>query len=118
MDNLVGMIIMAVCCFGCAVLFFGIGIWAHKSGKPVHFWAGTKVDPAKVTDIPAYNRECAVMWKLYSIPYWCCGILTCLNGIDPIFMIASTVVLFLACIPGVFLLAGQYAKIEKQYILK
>lgn len=118
MDNFAGMIIMAVCCFGCAALFFGIGIWADKSSKPVHFWAGSKVNPETVSDIPGYNHACGVMWKVYSVPYWCCGILACLDGIDPVFMIASTVVLFLACIPGVFLLAGQYVKIEKRYIIK
>ena len=115
MDNLAGMIIMAVCCFGCALLFFGIGIWAEKSTKPVHFWSGTRIDPQKVSDISAYNHACAVMWKLYSVPYWFCGVLACLDGIHPICMILSTVLLFAACIPGVFWLVWRYSKIEKQY---
>ena len=118
MDNLTGMIVMAVCCFGCAVLFFGIGVWAEKSKKPVHFWAGSRIDPEKVSDIPGYNHACTVMWKVYSIPYWCCGVLACLGGIDRMFMVASTVLLFLACIPGVILLARQYTRIEKKYIVK
>ena len=118
MDNLAGLIIMSVCCFGCGLLFFGIGVWADKSNKPIHFWAGTKIDPEKVSDISGYNHACALMWKAYSIPYWGCGILSCMDGINRIFSIASAVLLFLACIPGVFGLVWQYTKIEKRYITK
>lgn len=118
MDNLAGMIIMALCCFGCAILFFGIGVWADKSEKPFHFWAGTKIAPEKVMNISAYNRACAVMWKFYSVPYWSCGVLACLSGIDRIYMTVSAVLLFLAGIPGSFVLVWQYTKIEKKYIVK
>ena len=118
MDNFAGMIIMVVCCFGCAMLFFGIGRWADQSKKPVHFWSGTTVNPEKVSDIPAYNHACALMWKQYSIPYWFCGIFSCLGVIDRIFSIIAVILLFVACLPGAFWLVGQYSKIEKMYFIR
>ena len=116
-SQLVGTIIMAVCCFGCGLLFFGIGSWAEKANKPVHFWSGSKVDPQKVSDVQSYNHECAVMWKLYSTPYWLSGILSCLNFMGDKFMIAAAILLFIACFPGLFFLVLRYRRIEKTYIL-
>ena len=116
--QIAGMVIMAFCCFGCALLFFGIGIWADKSEKPVHFWSGTKIDPEKVTDIPGYNHACSVMWKWYSIPYWMSGIFSCLDFMGRGFMVTAAVLLFAACIPGLFFLVRQYRRIEKTYILR
>ena len=107
---------IAICCFGCAVIFYGIGIWADKAKKPVHFWAGTKVDPLKVTDISGYNRANAVMWKVYSIPYWLAGLIGCFGYLGDIFALIATALLVLACFPGIFLLVRRYRKIEKQYM--
>ena len=118
MDNLAGVIIMAICTFGCALLFYGIGIWAENSSKPVHFWSGSKVDPSKVLDIPAYNHACAVMWKRYSVPYWCCGILAYLDLLYPGCMMISVIMLLAACLPGAFWLVSKYTKIEQKYIIK
>ena len=35
MDNeqVIAAIMTAVCCFGCAALFYGLGVWALKSKK-------------------------------------------------------------------------------------
>ena len=116
--NLAGILIMAFCCFGCAILFVGIGIWAWHSGKPINFWSGTKVDPEKVSDTPGYNRANAVMWIIYSIPYWIAGIFSCLEPYDQRMMIISAVVLGIACVPGVFFLIFAYHRIEKKYIIR
>lgn len=48
--------------------FVGIGVWALLRKTPMSFWAGTKVDPATVTDIKKYNRANAIMWFCYCIP--------------------------------------------------
>ena len=115
-SNIPRVIIMALCCFGCAVLFYGIGIWADKSEKPVHFWSGTTVDPTKVTDIPGYNHACAVMWKWYSVPYWLSGIFSCLDPWYDGSMIVATVLLVAACVPGFIFLVLRYHRIVKTYI--
>ena len=114
--SVAGAIIMAICCFGCALTFVGIGIWAERAEKPVHFWAGTNIDPNKVTDIPGYNHANAVMWKVYSIPYWLAGLIGCFGFLGDIFAIVAAVLLFVACFPGIFLLVRRYRKIEEQFM--
>lgn len=116
--SIAGAIIMAICCFGCALTFVGIASWAKKSNKPIHFWAGTRVDPVKVLDIPDYNRANAVMWIRYSVPYWLAGITGSLGFLGDVFVIISAILLFLACFPGIFLLVQQYRKIERRYLCR
>ena len=118
MDNesVIGAVIMAVCCFGCGLTFDGIAMWAKKSSKPINFWSGTQVDPEKVTDIPAYNQANAVMWIVYSIPFWLAGLAGCFGFLGEVFTMISAVLLAVACIPGGFLLVWQYRRIEKKYI--
>ena len=50
-ENLIGAIIMAVVCFGCGALFFGLGAYAEKAEKPMHFWSGSTVDPKRISDL-------------------------------------------------------------------
>jgi len=52
----------------CVLLFAGIGIWALKRKTPMHFWAGTTVNPETITDIKKYNQANAIMWFCYCIP--------------------------------------------------
>ena len=116
--SVAGAVIMAVCCFGCALLFLGIGYWARKSEKPVNFWSGSTVPVDKVTDVKAYNRANAVLWEVYSIPFWIAGVFGVFGFMGDIFSIVAAVVLFLSCVPGGFLLVWQYRRIEKMYIKK
>ena len=62
-----GIIISVATAWGCAGTFLGIGIWSLKRKTPMHFWAGSTIDPKTVTDIPAYNRANARMWMEYSM---------------------------------------------------
>ena len=114
--SVAGAVIMAVCCFGCGLTFDGIALWAKKSSKPVNFWSGTQVDPDKVTDISAYNQANAVMWIVYSIPYWLAGAIGCFGFLGDIFAMVSAILLFFTCFPGAFLLVWQYRKIEVKYL--
>ena len=115
-EQIFGMIVMGICCFGCAVLFLGIGIHMQRSEKPAHFWAGSEVKAEWVTDIFAYNFENGRMWILYALPYFLAGIFACLVRFHEGFMIAALVVLIGAAFPGIWLLICQYRKIEKKYI--
>ncbi len=107
-----GLVIMLLCCWGSGALFYGIGMWADRLKKPMHFWAGTEVDPKTVRDIPGYNHANAVMWKLYSIPYWIAGLCSFFSNA------LAGIVLMLACIPGLAFLFRQYHKIEKEFMQK
>lgn len=107
-----GLIIMVVCCWGSAGLFCGIGLWAEHCKKPIHFWSGTKIDPETVTDIPAYNHANAVMWELYSIPYWLAGVCSFYSEL------CAGILIMLASVPGLAYLFWQYGRIEKEFIKK
>ena len=118
MDNeqVIAAIMTAVCCFGCAALFYGLGVWALKSKKTMGFWAGKQLDPERVSDIPAFNQSSAVMWKVYSVRYWLSGLLACFGVLGDGYIWASVILLFAACFPGIIFLIAAYRKIEKRYI--
>ena len=107
-----GTIIWCVTILGCAALFFGMGVYANKLEKPMWFWSGSKVDPASITDVKAYNRENARMWKWYSVWYWVAGLA----------WIWSTAValwaLVLSCTLGIVILVATFQRIEKKYKVK
>lgn len=104
-----GLIIWCITIFGCALLFFGMGVYAEKSEKPMHFWAGTSIDPSKISDVKAYNKENATMWKLYSLWYFASGIIYFFN------VPVSIILLVLSCTLGIGILVSTFTKIEKKY---
>ena len=108
-DGVAGAIIWYVTMFGCAVLFFLIGVYAGRMEKPMWFWSGSKVDAATITDVRAYNRENASMWKWYSAWYWIAGLAWVWSKA------AALIVLVLGCSVGILVLVRTYQKIEKKY---
>ena len=118
MDNLAGFFIMLFVYGSCALLFYGIGAWADRMEKPMGFWSGSTVKAEWVRDIPQYNHENAVMWKIYSIPYFLCCVLNVFGLFYEVFTYISVGLLIAACFPGIFFLVAHYRKIEKKYIVK
>lgn len=104
-----GKIICWIVSFGCAVLFYSIGIYATRLEKPMWFWSGTEVDPSKITDIPEYNRANGNMWKLYSLWYVAAGLAEIWNTY------AFMTILILGNTLGLVLLIVTYTKILKKY---
>ena len=117
-QSFAGPLIMMIVCCGCGALFFGIGIWAARTEKPMHFWAGSTIDPKTVVDIPEYNRKNALMWKWYSVPYWLAVIFGLLGMFREWCTYVSLALLLAACIPGLGILIGCYQRIEKQHMKK
>ena len=107
-----GALIGCIVYFGCAFLFYGIGIYAAKSKKTMWFWSGAEVDPTTITDVGAYNRENARMWKLYSLWYIAAGLAAIWNTI------VAVVLLVLNCSVGIALLVASYNKIHEKYRVK
>lgn len=112
------MIIQIIIYCGSAALFFGLGISAKRRKTPANFWAGSTVDPRTVSDVPAYNHENAVMWMVYSIPYWIACVLSVFGIWADWCQIAALVLLTLACFPGLLILIRHYRKIEHKYICR
>ena len=96
-SDIAGLVILIVCCWGSGAVFYGIGRWAAGRKTPMHFWAGSEVDPKTVSDIPAYNRENGRMWKQYSLSFWLAGVLGIVGMWHPWCDIVALIVLCLAC---------------------
>lgn len=107
-----GAIIWYIVSFGCAVLFYSIGVYAQKLKKPMWFWSGSEVDASQIRDVKQYNKENAVMWKLYSLWYLAAGLAKIWNSV------VALILLVLSCVVGIPLLVCSYSKIEKKYMVK
>ena len=107
-----GAIIGCIVYFGCAILFYCIGIYARRCKKPMWFWSGTEVDPATITDVKQYNNENARMWKLYSLWYVAAGVAAIWNSIVAVIFLA------LGCTVGMVILVATYNKIHEKYKVK
>ena len=114
-DTILGMIIMTFCNLLCAGTFYGIGVWAAGRKDPMHFYSGTTVDPGTISDIPAYNRENAKMWKTFSLPFWLSGFCAILSLFIPWLSTVSIVLMVAGCTFGIGWLVWKYNSIFKRY---
>ena len=107
-----GAIIWYVTIFGCAALFFGIGVYAQRLEKPMHFWSGSQIDPKEITDVEQYNHENGIMWKVYALWY-------ALAGLAYIWSLTAALILLLSsCFVGIPLLIVCYNRIYRKYKAK
>ena len=108
-----GKITMFIISLICAVLFFGIGVHAKRSNKPVGFWSGgPQIDASKITDIEKYNKANAIMWQHYSLFYFASALFAIFSPI------ISAILLMIGCTLGIGLLIALYNKICKKYMIK
>jgi uncharacterized membrane-anchored protein len=109
-DN--GHIVAAITCWGCALLFWLVALWAFLRKSPMHFWSGSKVEPHEIADIPAYNKANGVMWAVY-------GCTMLVSGIVSLFSTeAGVVLLVFICGPGIVVLIKTYRHIYNKYSSK
>lgn len=104
-----GSIIWYITTFGCAILFYAIGVYAQRLQKPMWFWSGSEVEPSEITDIKQYNHENGVMWKCYSLWYAAAGVAEIWSS-----ALALTF-LVLGCTVGIVLLVYTYSKIYNKF---
>ena len=107
-----GKVIMCAVSFGCAVLFFAIGVYARKRNAPMWFWSGSSVDASHITDVKQYNKENGVMWQLYSLWFFAAGVAEFWNTL------IAAAILFLGGTVGIVFLIGAYNKIYKKYSVR
>ena len=93
----------------CAALFTGIGIYAMRRKKPMHFYAGSEVKPWQIRDIPAYNRANGWIWILFSLGFWAAALLSLFN------VSAAGMLVALTCLVGIPILVVVYRRIYKKY---
>ena len=111
-EKILGIIVMVFCSLMCGGIFSGLGVWARKSKKPVHFYSGTTVDPKTVSDIPAYNMENSRMWMIFSVPFWVSGLVSFFN------VAVAAIIMTAACLPGGLWLILRYNRISKKNIIR
>ena len=93
----------------CAALFTGIGIYAMRRKKPMHFYAGSEVKPWQIRDIPAYNRANGWMWILFSLGFWAAALLSLFT------ISAAGMLVALTCLVGIPILVVAYRRIYQKY---
>ena len=108
-EEIFGLIMMLGCCFGCGAMIYGIGLWAEKSKKPFGFWTFKEVKQESISDIPAYNRENARLWKLYAASYFLAGFSAFFSVWIPI------LILIFSCTAGIWWLIRGYRRILRKY---
>ena len=117
-EQIFGIILITFVNLLCAGIFYGIGMWAQKRKDPMHFYSGTTVDPRTISDVAAYNRENARMWKTYSVPFWFCSVCSVASIWVESLMKVSITVLVLSCTLGGGWLILKYHKILKAYKIR
>ena len=65
---MVGKIIWWVVSFGCAVLFYSIGVYASRLAKPMWFWSGVEVKDSEKDACKAILKEAMEKAVELSIP--------------------------------------------------
>ena len=106
-----GKIICWVVTFGCALLFYGIGLYAKGLKTPMWFWSGSQVPAEKITDVAKYNRANGIMWQCYSLWFVAAGVASFWSGV------AYAVLLVLGGTLGAGLLVMTYQCICKRYFV-
>ena len=99
----------AAICWSIAPVIGLTALWILKRRKPIHFFAGTSVEPHEVTNVKAYNRANAKMWALYGAWFVLIGALSFLSSTVGIVLSVASI------IPGVFFLYIPYKRIYNKY---
>lgn len=116
MGEFIGTIILTAFCFAGGAVFFGIGVYAGRKKGPMNFWAGEQIAPESVTDIPAYNRQNALMWKWYSLSYFLTGLCALLSIWSRGWNYICLGVLVLGCCGGMIAVICRYRNIRRKYL--
>lgn len=116
MGESVGTIILTAFCFAGGAVFFGVGVYAGRKKGPMNFWAGEQIAPESVTDIPAYNRQNALMWKWYSLSYFLTGLCALLSIWSRGWNYICLGTLVLGCCGGMIAVICRYRNIRRKYL--
>lgn len=106
---MIGRIISCGSILSTAVAFELIAKYGKDSKEPISFWSGDTSLKNKVTDVPAYNREMAALYKKYAVSMFVAAagcVVHSLVGLG-IFLVDITL--------GLFLVYRAYKKILSKY---
>ena len=106
---MIGNIIGLISCLMCALPFFIISIYGKNSDEPINFWSGDTTLKSKVKNLKEYNKEMAVLYKIYAAAFLIAGI-GCL-----ILPVMGIIIICLDCTLGPYILYRNYKKILRRY---
>ncbi|MFA9558269.1 hypothetical protein ACERII_13255 [Evansella sp. AB-rgal1] len=96
-----------------SAVFISVGVIAIFKETPMHFWAGSKVNSEKITNVKAYNKANCMMWISYGITFILAGFALPLFGEE----IIKNIVTFL-CTGGLIIMIFVYYIIYQKHIVK
>lgn len=115
-EAILGSVVLILCGFGCGAMFSCISSWAKGRKDPMPFWSGSVIAPETITDIPAYNKAIARMWRRYAVPYWMTGAFGFVGFLNyNLAAMVGCLLIGLASTIGIVWLILAYKRIEKQY---
>lgn len=106
-----GCIIALLSCMLCAIPFWVIAKYNVNGKDPISFWSSDASLKGKVTDVPAYNREMAALYKKYAAGFVVTGLGFLVHPI------VGVVLLVFACTVGIGLVYRSYKKVLQRYSL-
>ena len=101
---------VAIAFWACSLFMLILALIVSKLRKPIHFFAGTSVEPKEISDIPAYNRANGLMWAAYGACFAVLGVVSLFVGST-----AGIAILVILFTPGIFVLYIPYKRIYNKY---
>lgn len=108
-EQIIGYAVMMGCTWLCALVLVGIGIFAERQTKPSKMRAKSDYETEGIVDHVGFNKEVGRLWKLYSIPFWICGVLWFVSSK------LTCILILVAALPGYLVLKFCYFRIAKRY---
>ena len=112
MGDWIWKLVFAIVVIGCSGSCFCYGNWIKRQKKAVGFWANKPFEEDRITDISWYNRECGMIFQIFSPAPGLAGVAMLLS-----FEILSVAILGLWATIGILLLIRAYKSIENKYMV-
>lgn len=100
-------VIWLVASLALPLILLGIAVFAWFRKTPMWFFAG--IPTPEVSDVRAFNRANAVIWALFSLPFFAAA------GVGVVHRLAAAGIILAGCLLGIPLLVFSYHKICKKY---
>jgi len=102
---------LAIVSWVCSAVIGVCAYWISRRKKPIHFLAGSSIEPKEITDVPAYNRANAFLWAVYAASFFVTGISSLFSAVVGILMLSF---LFIPCIVIMLILHKRIYNRHKQ----